>query len=198
MSAARRRTPSGDVARVIVDAAEHLLVEQGPGSLTVRSIADAAGVAPMSVYNHFEGKQGVLDALMVRGFDGLTAAVSVAHTGDPVEDLLRAGRRYREFAREHPAHYELMFLGAVPDYEPSALALEHAWASFDQLRALVQRAMTAGALDDADATDVAQQIWTACHGAAALELRGIGFVDDVTGHQDELARTLLRGLGAPG
>lgn len=197
MSAGRRRTPSGDVARAILDAAERLLVEQGPGALTVRSIADAAGVAPMSVYNHFEGKQGVLDALMVRGFDGLTGAVSVADTGDPIEDLMVAGRRYREFAREHPAHYELMFLGAVPDYEPSALALEHAWASFEQLRVLVQRAMSAGVLDRADATDVAQQIWTTCHGAAALELRGIGFVDDALAHQDELSRSLLRGLGAP-
>lgn len=192
----KARTPSADVERAIVDAAERLLVDEGPDALTVRAIATAAGVAPMSVYNHLGGKNGVLDQLLIRGFDGLSAALSDVHSDDPFEDLAEAGRRYRTFAREHPSHYALMFERSVPDYEPSMLTLGHARASFKALEVLVQRAMAAGVIDAANPADVAQQLWSTCHGSVSLELRGIGFCDDAAGNAEATAYCMLRGLAA--
>jgi len=188
------RTPSTRVEHAIVDAAEELLVEQGPEALTVRAIAAAAGVAPMSVYNRLGGKQGVLDALLVRGFDGLTAALTGIASDDPYEDLLEAGRRYRRFARQHPSHYMLMFERAIEDYEPSVDALQHAQAAFRELELLVRRAIAAGVIADGDPTEIAQRLWATCHGSASLELHGIGFCEDVLAHQEATARTVLRGL----
>jgi AcrR family transcriptional regulator len=190
----RGRTPSAEVERSILDAAERLLEAEGPDALTVRGIASAARVAPMGVYNHLGGKQGVLDALLVRGFDGLTAALADIGSDDPFEDLAEAGRRYCRYAREHPAHYALMFERAVADYEPSALALEHADAAFKALEALVRRAMSAGVLAEGDTTEVAQSLWSTVHGAVALELRGIGFCQDLTRNQEATCYALLRGL----
>jgi AcrR family transcriptional regulator len=192
--AQRARTPSAEVERSIVDAAEHLLVTAGPDALTVRAIAAGAGVAPMSVYNHLGGKNGVFDALLVRGFDGLSAAMADVGSDDPFEDLAEAGRRYRRFAREHPSHYALMFERSVPDYTPSAAAMARAFATFEQLAALVQRAMDRGAIADGDAAEVAQRLWNACHGAVSLELRGIGFSDDPEATAEATAYSMLRGL----
>jgi AcrR family transcriptional regulator len=191
---AKNRTPSADVEQSIVDAAEALLVEEGPDALTVRRIASAAGVAPMGVYNHLGGKNGVLDALLIRGFDGLTAAISDVSGDDPFEDLAESGRRYRAFAREHPSHYALMFEHSVPDYEPSAVAMARAWASFKELEVLVRRAIAAGVIADGDPTEIAQRIWSTCHGVVSLELRGIGFCDDLPAHQEATSYTMLRGL----
>ncbi len=188
------RTPSTDVEQAIVDAAEQLLAHEGADALTVRGIAAAAGVAPMSVYNRLGGKQGVLDALLVRGFDGLNTAMSDISTGDPFEDLAEAGRRYRQFARDHPAQYALMFERAVKDYEPSAMVLGHAYATFKELELLVRHAMAAGAIAEADPADVAQRLWSTCHGSVSLELNGIGFCEDIPSHQEETALTMLRGL----
>jgi AcrR family transcriptional regulator len=192
----KARTPSVDVERSIVDAAEALLEAEGSDALTVRGIAAAAGVAPMGVYNHLGGKQGVLDALLMRGFDGLTAAMADVATGDPFEDLAEAGRRYRDFAREHPSHYALMFERSIADYEPSAVALDHAAASFNSLVSLVDRAMAAGAILERDSTEVAQALWSAVHGAVSLELHGMGFCEDIVLNQEFTAEALLRGLRA--
>jgi AcrR family transcriptional regulator len=195
--AQRVRTPSAEVERSIVDAAEHLLVTAGPDALTVRAIATEAGVAPMSVYNHLGGKNGVLDALLIRGFDGLSGSMADVGSDDPFEDLAEAGRRYRRFAREHPSHYALMFERSVPDYVPSALAMGHARATFKQLEVLVQRAMAAGVIAEGDTAEIAQRLWNTCHGSVSLELRGIGFCDDPAGNAEATAYTVLRGLRDP-
>ena len=188
------RTPSAEVERSVIDAAEELLVTEGPAALTVRGIASAAGVAPMSVYNHLGGKDGVLDALLARGFDALNDALSDLATDDPYEDLAEAGRRYRAFARELPQRYLLMFERSVPDYQPSAMTLGHAHATFKQLEVLVRRAMAAGVIVDGDAAEVAQRLWSSCHGLASLELHGLMFCEDMSAHQEAAATTMLRGL----
>ena len=46
---------------------------EGPGALTVRRIAAAAGMSTMNVYSRFGGKDGVLDELFVDGFRRLGA-----------------------------------------------------------------------------------------------------------------------------
>lgn len=191
------RTPSAEVEHSIVDAAEHLLVTEGPDALTVRAIASAAGVAPMSVYNHLGGKNGVLDALLVRGFDGLSEALRGVDTGDPFEDLAESGRRYRQFAREHPSHYALMFERSVPDFVPSAQTIGHALASFRELELLVGRAMSTGAIAAGDPAEVAQRLWNTCHGSVSLELRGIGFCDDPRATGEATSYAVLRGLREP-
>ena len=193
----RTRTPSNEVEAAVVDAAERLLEAEGPTALTVRRIAAEAGVAPMGVYNHLGGKDGVVDALFIRGFDRLRDEFDHVGTDDPLEDLSEAGRRYRRLALAHPASYAVMFDRAVPDYVPSEDAKAHAAASFGRLVRLVQRAMDAGVIAAADPTEVAQRVWSACHGQVSLEMRGMGFVDDVDAHHEALLATLQRGLQSP-
>lgn len=190
----RSRTPSADVERSLVDAAERLLEADGPSALTVRRIAAEAGVSPMGVYNHFGGKDGVVEALYHRGFDQLRDAFAAVGSDDPLADVAEACRRYRAFALGHPTTYAVLFERAVPDFEPSDEAKAHAHASFAELVRLVQRAMDSGVLADGDATVAAQHIWSAGHGLVSLELRGMGFVADRDAQADALTETLLRGL----
>ena len=78
-SARRGRTPSADIERELLAAAEAVLVRDGPGGLTVRAVASEAGIAPMGVYNRLGGKDGLVDALLIRGFDRLRAEIGRAH-----------------------------------------------------------------------------------------------------------------------
>ena len=57
-------------AALLTSAAE-ILETEGPDGLSVRRIAAAAGVAPMGVYNHFESKFGIVEALFIQGFERL-------------------------------------------------------------------------------------------------------------------------------
>ena len=90
--------------------------------------------------------------------------------------------------------YQVMFLRAVPGFEPSDHALEVAARAFDSLVAAVQRAMAAGVIADGSPTETAQLIWASIHGWVSLELLGIGFVEDQDAGFDRVCASLLRGL----
>jgi AcrR family transcriptional regulator len=201
----RTRTPAASVEPAVLDAAARLLLTGGPHALGIRTIAAEAGVAPMSIYNRFEGKAGVLDALMIRGFERLTHVSTRPSDPDPLDplDRLRASAdAYRAFALDDPGTYSLMFDQAIPDYLPSAPAMEAAARSFDELTEQVAAAQAAGRIVGGSATEVAQRLWAGIHGAVSLEQRRMCFATDTDQHYQALVATLLLGLapdrGVPG
>jgi AcrR family transcriptional regulator len=166
------RAVTDDTREALLAAAHDLLATEGPSGLTVRRIAAAAGVSTMNVYSRFGGKDGVLDELFVDGFRRLMRFMETSPvTDDPVSDLARCNECYRQFARENPTYYSLMFDRVVPDFVPSASAQETAIATLGALATHVQRAMDAGQLRPGDAFAVASALWACVHGVVSLELR---------------------------
>ena len=183
------------MVEVLLASAAEILETEGPEALSVRRIAAAAGVAPMGVYNHFDSKNGIIEALFIQGFERLREALTtIAEIQDPYEALREAGRRYRALAKAHPMVYQLMFLRTLPGYEPSLAALEVAARAFDSLVAAVQRAMVAGVIAEGPLTETAQLIWASIHGWVSLELLGIGMIEDEDSGFDRVCKTMLRGL----
>src|ERR1700752_2403149 len=112
-AARRGRTPSADIERELLTAAEAVLVRDGPGGLTVRAVAAEAGIAPMGVYNRLGGKDGLVDALLIRGFDALRASIAGGDQPDPLDRLRACCLRYRTFALTNRYYYAIMFEGAL-------------------------------------------------------------------------------------
>lgn len=199
MAEPTQRTPSRDLEGALVDAAERVLVRDGLGGLTVRAVATEAGVAPMGVYNRFGSKHGLVAAVLVRGFDGLAASIRTDDGPDAAERLRTCGRSYRRFALSHPQHYEAMFGTGVSPADRAAATTDelarHAAAAFDVLVAEVSRAMEAGVLRRDDPREAAQVIWSAVHGAVALELAGVTQVADREASYERLLASLTAGLG---
>ncbi len=197
-SSPRTRTPSGDVRSALLVAAAHLLETAGPDALSVRRIATTAHVAPMGVYNHFDGKHGVIEALWVDAFDRLRVTMeSLAEVDDPGDALIEGFRRYRALALEHPMAYRLMFLDAVPGFEPSAEAAWSAAMSFEALVAAARRSIEAGAVSAGDAVMMAQSLWAGVHGWVSLELDGLIFLADPDAGAETMARSLVDGFRFP-
>ena len=191
----RTRTPSAGMEEALLASASDILESEGPDGLSVRRIAAAAGVAPMGVYNHFESKFGIVEALFIQGFGRLGAEMqAMAQIADPFEALLEGARRYRALALAHPMAYQVMFLRAVPGFQPSIGALGQCTGTFDSLVTAVERAMRAGVIAEGEPTETAQVIWAAIHGWVSLELLGLGFVEDQDAGYDHLCEALLRGL----
>jgi AcrR family transcriptional regulator len=193
----RPRTPSADVERELVSAAEAVLVRDGPGGLTVRAVAAEAGIAPMGVYNRLGGKDGLVDALFIRGFDRLRAAIAGGDEPDLLERLRVCGLRYRSFALANRHFYAIMFEDAIPHLNISGEATEHAAAAFGELVRNVEMAAAAGAVIAAQPYEVAQQIWSTVHGAVALELNGLVLTPDPEATYRATLDTMLRGLAQP-
>jgi AcrR family transcriptional regulator len=191
----RTRTPSAGMGAALLSSAADLLETEGPDGLSVRRIAAAANVAPMGVYNHFESKFGIVEALFIQGFERLGAEMAaMAQIEDPLEALREGARRYRALALAHPMAYQVMFLRAVAGFEPSEHAVGICTGTFGSLVAAVQRAMQAGVIAEASPTETAQLIWASIHGWVSLELLGLGFVEDKAAGYDRLCTSLLLGL----
>jgi AcrR family transcriptional regulator len=197
-SARRGRTPSADIERELLAAAEKVLVRDGPGGLTVRAVAAEAGIAPMGVYNRLGGKDGLVDSLLIKGFDRLRAAVDAA-INDTSEPSMRArlvacGMNYRRFALDNPHFYAIMFEDAVLHEQDNEEVGEHAQAAFGALVRAVELCAAAGVLAATDPIEAAQQIWSAVHGAVALELKGLVLTPDPQYTYRVSLDTLIRGL----
>ena len=197
-AARRGRTPSADVERELLAAAEAVLVRDGPGGLTVRAVAAEAGIAPMGVYNRLGGKDGLVDALLIKGFDRLRASCEAA-INDTAEPSMRArlfacGRNYRRFALDNPHFYAIMFEDAFLHEHDNPEVEEHAKAAFGGLVRIVELSAAAGVIAAPDPVEVGQQIWSTLHGAVALELRGLVLTPDPRYTYQSLLTTLIRGL----
>src|SRR4051794_538206 len=91
--AARSRARRGEGQRLrdeILVAATQVLADTGSEqAMSIRAVADAAGVTPPSIYMHFADKTDLVYAVCERHFAELDAHVEAALVGitDPVERL---------------------------------------------------------------------------------------------------------------
>ena len=81
----------------ILDVAERLFAERGLAGTAVRDIAREAGLTAPSLYNHFDGKQALYEAVLARGVEPLYAIMSrdpreVPSTREGDRQDLRAGQ----------------------------------------------------------------------------------------------------------
>lgn len=165
----------------LIEEAALILGEEGPSALSARRLASGAGTSTMAVYTHFGAMGAVVDAVATEGFRRLIAHVdAVDQSDDTIVDLRRSAAAYRENALENRHLFGVMF-GAISTRSLHGRGAdpEVSIAAFDQIAALIQRAMDAGALLPGDAREVAAQFWSALHGYVMLELSGhVRIVDD--------------------
>jgi len=191
----RHRTPSLEVTSSVITAALRIIGTDGAEAVTVRRLAAEAGVAPMSIYNHFGDMHGVFDAVFEHGFTEFAETLRKAATSsNPIVALHQMCNAYRTFALENPDTYAVMFLRVVPGFEASEESFLAAAHSFEELRTAVERAIETEHFVPGDAAVIAQEIWATCHGAVALELLGMCAFADPVETYDALVVTLLRGL----
>jgi AcrR family transcriptional regulator len=195
----RSRTPSAEVERELLSAAEAVLVRDGPGGLTVRAVAAEAGIAPMGVYNRLGGKDGLVAALLIKGFDRLRSSIEAGREPDMSARLRGCGQRYRDFALANPHFYAIMFEDAIPyDRHSDEEVKTHAAEAFGALVNIVELASAAGLIEAPDPVEAAQQIWMAVHGAVALEMKGLVLTPDPSATYAVFVETIIRGLAPRG
>ena len=189
-----RRTPTAEIRGNLVDAAVRVLERDGATGLTVRAVAVEAGVAPMGVYNHFDGKPGLLLAVLQRAFDGLRDAITVPSTVPAGQRLTESGRGYRRFGLANPTTYGLMFNRADATIDVEALAA-HAAPAFQALVDAVTDGQRLGTIRAGDPGELARQIWSAVHGAVSLELmQQAAGTEDADRAYDNLLAMIERGI----
>jgi AcrR family transcriptional regulator len=178
-SVARVRNARGDGARLrdeIVSAATALL-QAGPAeSITLRSVARAAGITAPSIYRHFDSVDDILRAVIEQTFAELEQRLrdAVADAA-AAQQVWNAARAYLAFAQERPEQYRLLFGGAWNAADLPAGATrereERAQLGLESLQILIDAiaaAVAAGSSASTDPETDAVALWTGLHGLATL------------------------------
>ncbi|MCT9080027.1 TetR/AcrR family transcriptional regulator [Streptomyces fulvoviolaceus] len=183
----KKATPyhHGDLRRAILTAALDAITADGPAALSLRDLARRAGVSHAAPAHHFKDRTGLLTAIAAEGFGLLAGTLGEA------TDLKDAGVRYVRFAREHPAHFQVMFAPGL--LRPGDLELTTARAlATDALRTSVSAVRSEDFGIDTRLAGIAA--WSLAHGFATL-LLGHN-LDGPVGDKDpeEVFRTLATTL----
>lgn len=143
----------------LLDLAAELLERDGLDAFGIGSLARAAGIAPPSLYKHFDGLADVHAALISRGFAAFATQMQDAAASAPGARIATFASAYRRQALAAPQLYRLM----------TARPLDRA-----RLEEGSEHAAMAGVLslfgEDADRHDVARAAWAWAHGLVSLEI----------------------------
>ena len=128
-----------DARNALLRAAADLLEASGAAGLSLRQVAEQAGLSRQAPYNHFAGKETLLAELVRDGFERLGREMAVAEQANaaPVVKLQMAGDSYTAFAQGAPVLFRLMFSRELVDIERHASAKAAADGSFAHLTAIV-------------------------------------------------------------
>ncbi|NDW17142.1 TetR family transcriptional regulator [Alteromonas genovensis] len=168
----------GDLRTALLNAAAKRLSEHGVDSLSLRKLAEDAGVSRTAPYHHFKDKSALLSAIAAKGFsDWHSTAKRIFEQEDKTPSA-----RFREFVCEYvgyaaanPEMYELMFgrtiwqnnaaTGDLKDVAFPCFQFQVTMTKFWQHKGLLP--------DNQDALRLAQVTWGTLHGIARLLIDGI-------------------------
>src|SRR5690349_158456 len=102
----------------ILDAALAVMTELGVAGLNLTEVARRVGLRQSSLYQYFDSRTAVYDALFERGMqlhhDLLAAAIDTADEGWPA--VRAAARASLRLATDQPVLAQLLFTAAVPGF----------------------------------------------------------------------------------
>ena len=182
----------GNLRKALVDAGLAILKEKGIDGLTLRMVAQRAGVSASAPYRHFQDATHLLAAIAQQGFLELRRSMEVALQAPGLGDLSRlerVGMGYVRFGRRFPDHLRLMFSSKIPaEMRPQELTdaglaayriLEESVSASMAQSELAYESGAAAALEacrvlekPVDPRLVAMTAWTFIHGFTMLLIDG--------------------------
>lgn len=172
-------------AALIVAAAWGLAREKGIAGVSLRELASRVGMRQPSLYEYFESKDALYDAMFADGNRQLLEHLAdIELPADPRAALKVFVRAWLDFAQADLARCALLFQRHLPGFEPSPEA--YALAQ-EALRPMVDLAHAAGVTDQGDVD---------CIVAVAAGLMEAQIANDPTGdrwlrHTDRLIDLLV-------
>jgi len=136
-------------------------------AVSIRSVADAVGVTPPSIYLHFADKNELISAVVVDVFANLDRAMLAAGKGveDPLKRLLAYGLAYVQFAVSHPEHYRVATMDPCPRPSVDTVLADSAFMHFGEV---VKQCIEDGIFPPGDPLPITLDLWSAAHGIAGL------------------------------
>jgi AcrR family transcriptional regulator len=139
----------------ILDAALAVMTEQGVAALNLTEVARRVGLRQPSLYQYFDSRTAVYDALFERGMrthrDLLAGAL--AQTPHGWSAVRAAARATLRFGTDQPILAQLLFTPAVPGFVPSQQAYAPSLDAAQLMHTAITAAVERGELHPAAASE---------------------------------------------
>ena len=158
----------------ILSAARELLRQGGFAALSMRALAEAVGVRAPTLYDYFENKDAVLNALFLVGVEEARAHFfrMAALTPPGASRVIGIGLGYYDFAQENPELFQLIFGRIDPNYVPGEAQMDAGHELFIGFRNEVAEGIVSGDFEPTDVDQLTMTLWAALHGVVCLEMAG--------------------------
>ena len=165
------RTGAATTHRNIIESARAALADGAYGDLSVRAVAERAGITAGAIYRHFRDREELVDHVVAESLATYELELTRAIASEPVGSVARVvamGRKYVEFAQQHPEEFKILF--SPFRSRRRRLSELPGRGGFDLLRQCVREAMESGELRAGDADLAAFFFWSRVHGIVMLLL----------------------------
>jgi AcrR family transcriptional regulator len=164
---ARRERERAQRHQMIITAARELAEAEGWDAVTTRRLAERIEYSQPVLYSHFDGKDAIVRAVAIQGFEELAERLRGARlsAGSPAREALAVCQEYLDFAVACPALYQAMFV----------LPTDVRFASEETpapLRAAFGEFVSALPPGTEQRELTAEVTWSALHGMAVLAATG--------------------------
>lgn len=194
MTARERRQQK--TRQAILAAAHKIIIEKGPDELSMRSLAERIDYSPSGLYEYFDGKEQILEAVCGEGHVLLARAMRQVDAALPPEEyLVRIGEVYIDFAAANPALFRLMF-ATVPVEPPDRSALSE-FSSYGVLLDAIQRGIDLGVFrprPDFGLNEMAFAAWSMVHGVSMLRIYMQGLTPAYDNFKQQSLWAVVRGV----
>ena len=165
----------GDLKNALIKTGVEMLSREGTGALSLRKVAERAGVSHSAPYSHFSDKQALIAAISTEGFKQLYTELDTAiaaHPDDPKLQLQESAWAYVLFAMNNMDTFKIMFSGVLEKEKeyPDFVAISQ--KTFDHVIEIVRACQAAGILRAAPPELMAIAVWGQVHGITSLLLEG--------------------------
>jgi len=102
----------GDLKNALIAAGIDVLAKEGVHGLSLRKVAQRAGVSHAAPYAHYTDKQALIAAISTEGYRRLyetLRGVGERYHDDPLRQLVEGAWAYVQFALQEPDHFKLTF-----------------------------------------------------------------------------------------
>lgn len=112
-----------EIRELLLDAARHIIIEEGVSAISARKVTDAIGYTVGTLYLVFANMDDLMQAVNARTLDALyEAAKEHADPSNASDSLMELAESFLQFAGSHKAEWD-----AIINYQYSA---SHEWSDY--------------------------------------------------------------------
>jgi len=171
----RKNYHHGDLKNALIKAGVEILSKEGIEGLSLRKVAQRAGVSHSAPYSHFPDKQSLIAAISTEGFNQLYAeldAAVLAYPKSPKKQLQQGALAYLQFALNNTDTFKIMFSGVLEKEKEYLAFVEISHKTFQRVVDVVRACQGAGIMRATSPEMMAVAAWGQVHGIVSLALEG--------------------------